>query len=188
MKRNLEDLEKLDELLKKGIITEDEFNKEKDKILNSPKNQFSDNLFGLNENTYCFLIHISVLLGFIHVILGLITPIILWTLNREKYQSVNLHGKNVLNWILSFVTYLLICFIIVFPLNSLMHSSLNFSYNFSSPISLFSGFLPITILMILNIIFIVIGGLKASSGKLWKYPLSIKFLKDYKSNCQKYKH
>lgn len=175
MKRNLEDLEKLNDLLKKGILTEVEFNKEKDKILNSPHTQITDNLFGLNENTYCFLIHFSVLLGFIHVILGLITPIILWTLNRDKNQNVDQHGKNVVNWILSFVIYMSICFIIIFPLNSLMHFSLNFSYNFSSPISLFSGFIPITILMILNIIFILIGGLKASSGKLWRYPLSIRF-------------
>lgn len=177
MKRNLEDLEKLDDLLKKGIITDDEFKREKDKILNSPNKLVSDNLFGLNENMYCFLIHISVLLGFIHVVLGFITPVILWTLNREKHQSVDQHGKNVLNWILSFTIYLSICLIIVFPLNKLLHLSLNFSYNFSSPISLFSGFIPITILMILNIIFVVIGGLKASTGKVWRYPLSIKFLK-----------
>lgn len=178
MKRNLEDLEKLDDLLKKGILSQDEFNKEKIKILNSPIKLAYDNLFGLNENTYCFLIHISVLLGFIHVILGLITPIILWTLYREKNQRVDQHGKNVLNWILSFMIYLSICFIIVFPLNSFMNLSLNYSYNFSSPISLFSGFVPITILMILSIIFILVGGLKASTGKLWKYPLSIKFLKN----------
>lgn len=177
MKRNLEDLEKLDDLLKKGIISEDEFKKEKDKILNSPNKFISDNLFGLNENTYCFLIHISVLLGFIHAVLGLITPIILWTLNKEKNQNVNQHGKNVLNWILSFAVYLSICLIIIFPLNRLLHLSLNFSFNFSSPMSLFSGFVPITILMILNIIFIIIGAFKASSGKIWRYPLSIRFLK-----------
>lgn len=67
MRHNLEDLIKLDSLLKKGIITENEFNKEKDKILEGSANQNADNLFGLNENTYCFLIHISVLLEFIHV-------------------------------------------------------------------------------------------------------------------------
>ncbi len=182
MKSNIEDLEKLDGLMKKGIITEDEFTKEKDKILNNSNKLTADNLFGLNENTYCFLIHFSVLLGFIHILLGLITPIILWTLNREKYKSVDQHGKNVLNWILSFLIYLSICFIIVFPLHGFMNFSTNFSYNFSSPISLFSGFLPITILMTLNIIFIIIGGLKASSGKLWKYPLSIKFFKNNQTN------
>ena len=178
MKRNLDDLEKLDDLLKKGIITEDEFKKEKDKTLNSPNKFSTDNLFGLNENTYCFLIHISVLLGFIHIVLGFITPIILWTLNREKNKNVDQHGKNVLNWILSFVVYFSICLVIVFPLNRLLHLSINFSYDIESPISLFTGFIPITILMIFNILFIVIGGLKASSGKLWRYPLSIKFLKN----------
>lgn len=177
MKSNLDDLEKLDDLLKKQIITEDEFKKEKEKILNSSNKFATYNLFGLNENTYCFLIHISVFIGFINVVLGLITPVILWSLMRDKNRNVDQHGKNVINWILSFVIYIFICIIIVFPLNQFMHLSINFSYDFSSPISLFSGFIPITILMILNILFIVMGALKASSGKLWQYPLAIKFLK-----------
>ena len=177
MKRNLEDLEKLDELLKKGIISDDEFKKEKDKILNSSNKFNSGNLFGLNEDTYSFLIHISVLFAFIHPVLGLIIPIILWTLNKENNQIVNQHGKNVLNWILSFTVYVSICLFIVLPLNSHIHLSANFSYNLTSPMSLFSGFVPVTILMVLNIVFILIGALKASSGKIWKYPLSIRFLK-----------
>lgn len=177
MKRNLDDLEKLDDLVKKGIISEDEFKKEKDKILNGPNKFATDNLLGLTENTYCLLIHISVLLGFIHIVLGLIIPIVLWSLNREKNQNVDQHGKNVLNWILSFAIYLTVCFLMVFPLNWLMHLSIHFAYDFRSPVSLFSGFFPITILMILNILFIVIGGLKASTGKLWRYPLSINFFK-----------
>lgn len=178
MKRNLEDLEKLDDLLKKGIISEDEFKKEKDKILNNPNKFVPNNLFGLNENIYCFLIHVSVLLGFIHIVLGIIVPLILWILNKETNERVDIHGKNVINWILSMAIYLSICFFIMLPLNGLLNLSLNFSYNLAWPISLFSGFVPITILMILNLIFVLIGALKASSGIIWKYPLSIKFFKN----------
>jgi len=178
MKYNLDDLEKLDELLKKGIISEDEFKKEKDKILNSSNKCITDNLFGLNENTYCFLIHISVLLGFINIILGLISPLILWTLNKEKNQRVDQNGRNVLNWILSFALYLVICVIIMIPFHGIMNLPMHFSNTIPSLISLFSGFFPITILMIINVIFILIGALKASSGITWRYPLAISFFKN----------
>lgn len=177
MRRSFEDLEKLGELLKKDIISEAEFNTEKDKILGKSSNGIVGNLFGLNENTYCFLIHISVLLGFLHLVLGLVAPIILWTLNRENNQTIDAHGKNVLNWILSFAIYMSICLIIVFPLNSILHLSLSLSYDFSLQPQIFSGFLPITLLMIINILFILVGGIKASSGVVWKYPFSLKFFK-----------
>ena len=177
MKRNLEDLVKLDDLLKKEIITEEEFNKEKAKILNGNTRFTTSGLLGISENSYCFLIHISVLLGFVHIILGILAPIVLWVLNRDKNEAVDRHGKHVLNWILSFALYLSICLIIVFPLSRIMHWRITVSYDLSSPISLFSGFFPISALMILNIIFVLVGALKASSGASWKYPLSIRFLR-----------
>lgn len=176
MKRNFEDLEKLDALLKKGIITEAEFRKEKDRILNGSVGTDTTNLFGLTENAYGFLIHISVLLGFIHVVLGFLAPVVLWALNRDKSQMVDQHGRNVLNWIFSLVLYLMLSFFIAFILGRYMHVSMDFSFNILSPLSMFRGFSPIPVLMILNILFVIIGAIKASSGKLWRYPLSIKFL------------
>ncbi|RAI94186.1 DUF4870 domain-containing protein [Algoriphagus yeomjeoni] len=177
MRNNLENLERLGALLKNGVITEEEFNSQKSKLLGSSTKSLSDNLFGLNENSYCFLIHISVLLGFVHFLLGLVVPIVLWTLNRENNPTIDQHGRNVLNWIFSFALYMLIGLIIIFPMNNFMHLPFSFSFNLNSLPSLFTGFFPITILMILNIIFILIGSLKASTGKLWKYPLSIQFFR-----------
>lgn len=176
MTRNFEDLEKLDDLLKKGIITDSEFRNEKNKILNSSAETSTGSLFGLSENAYGFLIHISVLLGFLHVILGFLVPVILWALNRDKSQFVDQHGKSVLNWLFSFVLYLMLSFLFMMLLGRTMHMSMNFSFNILSPVSMFSRFSLIPILMVLNIIFVVIGAIKASSGKLWRYPLSIRFI------------
>lgn len=177
MKHHLEELVFLDSLLKKGILSEEEFSIGKDKILNRKNSGIANNLFGLNENTYSFLIHISVLLGFLHLALGLVAPIILWTLNRDRSQIIDAHGKNVLNWILSFSIYMSLCLIIVFPVNSLMHVSLDYSYDFRVQPPIFSGFLPITLLMLINMLFILLGGVKASAGVVWKYPFSIKFFR-----------
>lgn len=177
MKRDLEELEKLDDLVKKGILAEDEFQKGKDRILNRPKSRISGNLFGLDEGTYCFLIHISILLGFVHLILGLIIPIVLWALNKNNNQSVNQHGKNALNWMFSFLLYFVVAMVIVFVMNRVFHKSINYSFDIRSPISLFTGFVPISILMLLNVLFILMGAIKASLGVLWEYPLSIKFIR-----------
>ncbi|SFU13897.1 hypothetical protein SAMN04489724_4288 [Algoriphagus locisalis] len=177
MKKNLENLERLGALLNDGVITEEEFNYQKSKLLSTSTFTLSNNLFGLNENTYCFLIHISVLLGFVHLLLGLVVPIILWTLNRENNPTIDQHGRNVLNWILSFTIYLLITTIIIFPMNNFMQFPMSHSFNLNALPSLFTGIFPVTILMILNVLFILIGALKASTGKLWKYPLSIRFFK-----------
>lgn len=175
MNKHFEDLEKLDDLLKKGIITEDEFIKEKERILSDRPQINPGNLFGLSENTYGFLLHISVFLGMIHLVLGLIAPIILWVLNKDKSQRIDQHGKNVVNWLLSLMIYFTVLFILILPINFLFNLSISFSFTFSSPLSLFTGFVPITILMVLNIVFIITGAVKANKGEIWKYPLAINF-------------
>ncbi len=177
MKHNLDDLIKLDDLLKKGIITEDEFNREKDRILGGSPTRIPGDLFGLNENTYCFLLHISVFLGFVHILLALVAPVVLWTLNRQTSQLVDEHGKNVVNWVLSFFIYMTICFIVIFPITGMSHLPINISHNFNLLTSLYSGLFPITILLLIGILFVLIGALKASNGQIWKYPLAIPFFK-----------
>jgi uncharacterized Tic20 family protein len=39
------------------------------------------------------------------------------------------------------------------------------------------GFLGLVVFSILNLIFSIIGAVKASEGKFWKYPISIPFFK-----------
>ncbi|MBN2650298.1 MAG: DUF4870 domain-containing protein [Prolixibacteraceae bacterium] len=178
MTQNYEKLEKLDDLLKKGIITEDEFFHEKEKILNGSQRDISDNnLFGLRENTYCFLIHISVLLGFFYIVLGIVIPIILWVINRERYQNVDLHGKNVLNWIISVSIYLIVAFFLCLLIGVVSISTFTSSFSLHTPFSMLSGFFPIVLLMILNIVFVIIGAIKANMGIVWRYPLALRILK-----------
>jgi uncharacterized Tic20 family protein len=181
MKTKFDDLEKLNVLLKNGIINEDEFNREKEKILNSNYSNNTNELFGLKENSYCMLMHLSLFLGFIHILIGIFVPFVLWILNKDKNIQVDNHGKIVLNWILSVFIYSTLLFIIIFPFpfNIFSGNMMNFNLNFSinAPFSIFSRFLPFVILMLINILFIIIGAIKANSGILWNYPLSIRFFK-----------
>lgn len=178
MTQNYEKLEKLDDLLKKGIITEDEFFQEKEKVLNGSQRDISDNnLFGLRENTYCFLIHISVLLGCFYIVLGIVIPIILWVINRERYQNVDLHGKNVLNWIISVSIYLIVAFFLSLLFGIVSISAITSSFSLVTPFSMFASFFPIVFLVILNIVFVIIGATKANKGIVWRYPLALRIIK-----------
>ncbi len=60
------------------------------------------------------------------------------------------------NWIISEILYAIGCSLLIFVL---------------------IGFPLLMVLFALAIIFPIIGGIKASSGEAWKYPLSIPFFK-----------
>jgi len=91
-------------------------------------------------------------------ILGLITgflgPLIIFLATKNK--ETKKHAKIVLNWQFSLLIYMTISLILMLFL---------------------IGFLFTFILSIMNIVFSITGAVKASEGKLWKYPMSIKFFK-----------
>lgn len=171
MSSKFEALEKLYELREKGIITEAEFIREKNLLLNKNSAIESGNLLGLKENTYCMLIHLSLLLAFFHFSLGIIVPILLWALNKESHPTVDNNGRVAFNWIISMGIYTLAIFLISVPLG------FSFAFNFGNPLSMLSSFIPVIILYILNLIFIVRAAIKANAGEVANYPLSIRFIK-----------
>lgn len=177
MRNSFDELEQLNDLFNRGILSEEEYKNEKERILSREGSNATNKLFGLNENTYCMLIHLSVFTGFIHFAFAFIAPFVLWILNKDYFESVNSHGKVVINWLLSLITYIAILMISMFPLHLFTHHSFNFSFDLSGPFSFSTRFLPMLILMILNLAFIINGALKANSGILWRYPLCIRFLR-----------
>lgn len=144
------ELEKLNDLRQRGVISEEEFQKEKEKILNhnSSKPQSS-----IDPNQYSMFIHLSQFLG-VFTGIGLVAPVILWLIKKDESPIIDNNGKIVINWILSFLIYAacagILCFIVI-------------------------GIPLLIALGICDFIFIILGSLKASSGVLWKYPLSIEF-------------
>ncbi|MDH7600195.1 MAG: DUF4870 domain-containing protein [Sedimentisphaerales bacterium] len=87
---------------------------------------------------------------------GLLVPIIIWRLKKDKIPGIDIHGRIVANWVLSTLIYsivsILLCFVLV-------------------------GFVLIAALAIMDLIFPIIGGIKANNGQVWRYPLSIRFFK-----------
>ena len=111
----------------------------------------------LNAQTrqWGMFLHMSLLLGFLIPVLGLVVPILIWQLKRDEFPGIDPHGKNVMNWIISFFIYgvgsAILCMVVI-------------------------GFPMLMALGVCGIIFPIIGGIKANDGEVWGYPLAIKFL------------
>lgn len=114
-----------------------------------------DKKFGLSDNGYNVLMHLSQYLSYVLPILGIIAPLFLWLRNKNEDPIVDQHGRAIINWNLTMFIVFLICFFLIFFI-----------------IGLFLIWIPI----ILCLIFPVIGAIQANDGKVWKYPLSFKFL------------
>ncbi len=152
-----EDLKILDELREKGSISEEEYQREKEKILNREDDAFSSTakkpLFGLEENTYLMLMHLTQFAGAIIPLAGFIVPILMWTTNKDSNAKVDAHGKNIVNCMISYAIYAaILCITII-------------------------GIPVAAILGILYAIFVIIAAVKANNGEFWKYPFTIQFIK-----------
>ncbi len=153
-----EDLKILAELREKGSITEEEYEREKAKILNEEEKSdtqggFKKPLFGLDEKSYLTLMHISQFAGFLAPLIGFIIPLIMWIANKEVNPKVDKHGKNIMNFIISFIVYAAILCITIIGI----------------PLAVVVG--------ILYIVFVIIAAVKVNNGEDWKYPLTIEFIK-----------
>ena len=111
-----------------------------------------------DEKQMGLLLHLSQLANIVIPMAGIIAPIVIWQVNKDKMPALDAHGKMVANWIISSLIYFVVSVILIFVF--------------------FIGVIPLLGLMIAGVAFPIIGALKANNnGELWEYPLTIKFLK-----------
>lgn len=122
------------------------------------RDEFDDDFrpWGMDHNQFCALMHLAQFAGFIVPLAGYILPVVMWTTFKEQSAIIDQHGKNILNWMISFIIYittsvLLIIVIIGIPL--------------------------LIALAIMSIVFAIIGAVKAGDGIIYKYPLTINFIR-----------
>lgn len=145
---NIEKLEKLNDLKEKGIITEEEFQQQKAKILNEADltqvtvGNSSAALDFNDTKTYCMFMHLAQFCAFILPILGWVVPLVMW-LTRKDDEQIDQQGRVIFNWILSALIYGFVSFILMF---------------------LVIGFPMLLALVVCNIVFIILGALKAKEG------------------------
>lgn len=130
--------------------------------MNSTDELFSEqqlpnpDLLGQTEDTYSSMMHSSQLAGMFVPGLGLIAPIGLWIYGKDKSETVNRHGLHIINWMISLYILMFVVFCLCF---------------------VFVGLFIMPFLLLTSLIFPIIGAVKASNGKEWKYPLSFQFFK-----------
>ncbi len=157
-----DELRKLQELRQSGGLSEDEFARAKAAILNSAQTATpvptppTAETIEQRARQWAMFIHLSQLAGFLAPLAGLVIPILLWQIRKNELPGTDIHGKIVLNWILSEIVYFIGCVVLVFCL---------------------IGIPLLVALLVLGIIFPIIGALKANNGEAWPYPLSIEWLK-----------
>ncbi|PQJ19164.1 DUF4870 domain-containing protein [Nonlabens tegetincola] len=111
--------------------------------------------WGMEQNQFCLLMHLSQFAGWIVPFGGIIFPIIMWSTNKDYSQKVDLHGKEILNFMISYFLYSIVSIFLMFFI---------------------IGFITIFLVMICSFIFTIIGAIKASNGELYRYPLTIRFI------------
>ncbi|MDR2953486.1 MAG: DUF4870 domain-containing protein [Prevotella sp.] len=147
-----DDLNKLEELRRQGVITEEEYQYEKAKILNDNNHTGG----APDEKTYITLMHLSQFAGFLVPGLGFLAPIIMWLIKSKESADIDRHGKNIGNFMISMIIYAIISTILI---------------------PLIIGIPMLIALGIIEIVFVIIASIKAANGEYWKYPLSISFFK-----------
>lgn len=108
------------------------------------------------ERQMGMFLHLSQLANIVIPPVGIILPIVLWQMNKDKMPALDAHGKMVVNWLISSFIYIVISIVLMFVL---------------------IGFFLLIAVSICGVVFAIIGGVKANNGELWEYPLTIKFLK-----------
>ena len=134
-----------------------------------------------NENTNAFLIHLSSFLGYIFPLGSIITPLILWHTQKEKSRFLDDHGKEAVNFNISFALYLFILgtSFISFFLGGFLNNR-HFDFNFHNSFDFFSIFGVASIVGLISLIkiaLIIIAAMKANNGENYQYPFTITFIK-----------
>ena len=108
------------------------------------------------DRNWCMFIHLSQFCVYIIPIAGLIAPLILWLMKKDGSALIDLHGRIVMNWIITefilVIVFVILCFVIV-------------------GIPLLLG------LLVVSFVFPILGAVKVQNGETWIYPFSFKFLK-----------
>ncbi|MEQ9406841.1 MAG: DUF4870 domain-containing protein [Fuerstiella sp.] len=156
-----DELQKLAELHSAGTLSDDEFYVAKQRLLHGDgfgSTQDSDDhrIYGFDEGTWCLLLHLSQLLIFIGGV-GIVVPILLWVLGREKSELARLHGAHMMNWLISSFIYLLVSVLLT---------------------PLLIGIPFLIVVLVLDVLFPIVAAVKAGDGELWRYPLAIEFIRE----------
>ncbi|MDI9257168.1 DUF4870 domain-containing protein [Flavobacterium sedimenticola] len=147
-----------------------------------------------NERNTATFLHLSALTQYFIPFGNYIFPVIIWSAKKNESAFVDANGKNVLNFQLSMFLYFMITAAVAVPVfvysifkNTTItniHDGSHFVFE-SLDYGNIPGFVILAIVMVVIFLFlkiiefvlIIYGSVKTSNGEVYKYPLTINFIK-----------
>ncbi len=139
-----------------------------------------------SEKSNSMLIHLSAFAKYIIPLGSILLPLILWQTTKKDSEFVNHHGKEAVNFNISFLLYNLIAVFILLGsvfgtvFNAVQMEHMN-DTDFAGVLFGTGGFITAIIVLstisIVKLILIIMASVKANEGNLYKYPLTIRFIK-----------
>ncbi|MDD4637450.1 MAG: DUF4870 domain-containing protein [Bacteroidales bacterium] len=153
---NYKRLEELNNLRQSGALTEEEFQREKQKLFEQQDSAGNSGIpFDLSESAYLGLMNFVFLVPTV----GWILSIIAWVIGKDKSAKIDEQGKNIVNFMISYALYGLIFFCSILMVIGIV-------------------LIPAAVVVgVLVIVFPIIAGIKGLNGETWRYPLTIEFLR-----------
>ncbi len=108
------------------------------------------------ERTHATWMHLTVILALVGWVVGPVTTLVLWLAKRDRSALVDDHGREVLNYQITFILYWIACFILSFAIIGLVL------------------FLP---LYIVTLVALIKGANAAQRGELYRYPMCLRFVR-----------
>lgn len=153
---DLDQIEKLNDLKQKGLISEEEYQQAKERILGAQAKatvQPQPIVVTTNNYDYALILHLSQFCSWLFPFLGLVVPLIMWQSKKDD-PYINEQGKVVMNWVFSSLIYAIVCLLLFVVL---------------------IGIPMLAVLAICSVVFTIIGAMDANKGVIKSYPMSIQF-------------
>jgi uncharacterized Tic20 family protein len=91
------------------------------------------------------------------IFLPVVIPLVVWLIKRNQSAFIDIQGRELLNFSLSFLIYVIGCFILI-------------------PFIGWNSLLILTVVFVLQIVLGIIGLVKAAKGMIYRFPLTIRML------------
>lgn len=144
------------------------------------------------ETNTAFLTHISAFASFAFPFGGILAPLVMWSVNKDRSKYVDENGLEAVNFNLSYVLYATALSLVAFPfafgsifsrirrIDDLDNLNLHLDFGdggFFGMFGILSVGTIISVIIFIRFILAVVAAVKASRGEVYKYPFTIQFIK-----------
>ncbi|MDD2986560.1 DUF4870 domain-containing protein [Flavobacterium sp.] len=137
-----------------------------------------------NEKTTAALLHLSAFAKYLIPFAGIVAPLIIWQTKKHESNYIDATGKSVINFHLSILVYSFIIAVVIAVLflgTIINYIELERAGGDIVPVNLITiGIVSLVFLGIwtlIEFILIILGSVKANEGIIYRYPLTITFIK-----------